>query len=163
MTLKLTEMQKQKIYDLFTKLFEKSKSITRSGAQVIGNIVASFPAVWLGPLVYRALEIDKIVGLKRHRQNYDAEIELSNETYSELVWWKHNIKTSFQDLDISKPDINIFTDASETGWGITDGHNTSGGLWVEHGRMHINVLELKGAFIGIRITVIKEAKGHDHI
>ena len=73
-------MQKQKIYDLSTKLFEKSKSITRSGAQVIGNIVASFPAVRLGPLVYRALEIDKIVGLKRHRQNYDAETELSNET-----------------------------------------------------------------------------------
>ena len=44
-------------------------------AQVIGNIVDSFPAVPLGPLLLRALETDKIVGPKRHRQNYDAEIK----------------------------------------------------------------------------------------
>ena len=83
------------------------------GAQGIGNIVASFPAVPLEPLFYRALETDKILGLKRHRQNYDAEIELFSEAYSELVLWKHNIKDTFQDLIIPKPDINIFTDAME--------------------------------------------------
>ena len=104
----------------------------------------------LGPLFYRALEKDKIVGLKRYKQNYDAEIELSNEACSEFVWWKHNIKNSFQYLVIPKPDITIFTDASETGWGITDGHNPSGGQRTEHERMHINVLELKAGFIGIR-------------
>ena len=104
----------------------------------------------LGSLFYRALETDKIVGLKRYRQNYDAEIKLSNGACSELVWWKHNIKNSFQDLVIPKPDIAIFTDTSETGWDITDGDNPSGGQWSEHGRMHINVLELKAAFIGIR-------------
>ena len=47
----------------------------------------------LGPLFYRTLETDKIVGLKRHRQNFNAENELSNEACSELVWWKHNIKS----------------------------------------------------------------------
>ena len=66
-----------------------------------------------------------------------------------ICWWKHNIKNSFQDLVIPKPDITIFTDASEAGWGITDGHNPSGGQWGEHERMHINVLELKAAFIEI--------------
>ena len=119
MTLKLTEEKKQNFFDLCAKPFEKSKSTIRFVAQVIGNIVASFPAAPLGPLFYRALETDKIVGLKRHRQNYDAEIELSNEPYSELVWWKHNIKNSFPDLVIPKPDITIFTDASETGWVIS--------------------------------------------
>ena len=54
----------------------------------------------LGSLFYRALETDKIVGLKRHRQNYDAKNELSNEACSEFAWWKHNIKNSFQDLII---------------------------------------------------------------
>ena len=82
-------------------------------AQVIGNVVASFPAVPLGPLFYRALETDKIVGLIRHMQNYDAEIELSIQANIEHVWWKHNIKNSFQDLVIPKPDITSFTDASE--------------------------------------------------
>ena len=127
MTLKLTEEKKPKIYDLCTKRFEKSKPTIQFVAQVIGNVVTSFPAVPLGPLFYRALETDKTVGLKRHRQNCDAETELCNEAYSELVWGKHKINNSFQDLVIPKPDITIFKDASERGWGITDGHNPSGG------------------------------------
>ena len=86
-----------------------------------------------------------------HRQNYDAEIELINEACKEPVWWKYNIKNYFRYLSvIPKPDINIFTDARETGWGITDGHNPSGGQWAEYERMHINALELKAVFIGIR-------------
>ena len=121
----LTEQKEQKIYVTFLpNIFEKSKPTIRFVAQVIDIIVASFP---LGPLFYIALETDKIVGLKRHRQNFDAEIELSNEACSEFVWWKYKIKTSFQDLVIPKPDKTIFADASETGWGITDGHNLSEG------------------------------------
>ena len=150
MTFTLTEEKKQNIYDFCTKHFEKSKPTIRFVAQFIGNIVASFTAVPLGPSFYRALEPDKIVGLKRQRQNYDAKIELSSGIRSELVWWKHNVKNSFQDLVIPKPDITIFADASETGWGIADGHNPSGGQWSQHERMHTNVLELKAAFIGIR-------------
>ena len=150
MTFTLTEEKKQNIYDLCTKHFEKSKPTIRFVAQFIGNIVASFTAVPLGPSFYRALEPDKIVGLKRQRQNYDAKIELSSGIRSELVWWKHNVKNSFQDLVIPKPDITIFADASETGWGIADGHNPSRGQCSQNERMHTNVLELKAAFIGIR-------------
>ena len=143
MTLKLTEENKQKIYDLCTKYSEKSKPTIRLVEQIIGNILVSLPAVLLEPLFYRALETGKIVGLKRHRQNYEAETELSNKACSEPVWWKHNIKNSFQNLAIPKTDITIFTDASQTGRGITDGHSPSGGQWEEHERMHINLLELK--------------------
>ena len=81
MILKLTEEKKERFYHVCTKLFEKSKSTIRFVAQVISN--------------YRALETDKIIGLKSHRQNYDAEIKLSNEAYSELIWWKHHIKNFF--------------------------------------------------------------------
>ena len=35
---------------------------------------------------YRALETDKIVGLKRPRQNYDAKIDLLNDACRDLVW-----------------------------------------------------------------------------
>ena len=61
-----------------------------------------------------------------------------------------NIKNYFQDLFIPKPDITIFTDASEIGWGITDGHKRSGGQWAQHERMHINILELKAPSVRIR-------------
>ena len=64
MTSKFAEKKKQKIYDIYTKLFEKSKPTIRFVAQVIRNIVAILPAVSLRPLFYRSLEIDKILGLK---------------------------------------------------------------------------------------------------
>ena len=124
----MTEQKEQKHYVTFLpNIFEKSKPTIRFVAQAIDIIVASFPGVSLGPLFYIALETDKTVGLKRRRQNFDAEIELSNEACSEFVWWKYKIKNSFQDLVIPKPDKTIFADACETGWGITDGHNLSGG------------------------------------
>ena len=44
MTLKLTGEEKQNIYDLRPKLFEKSKLTVRFVAQFIGNIDTSFPA-----------------------------------------------------------------------------------------------------------------------
>ena len=50
MTLKLTEEKKQKLHDICTKDFEKSSPTVRFVAQAIGNIVASFPVVQLGPL-----------------------------------------------------------------------------------------------------------------
>ena len=83
----------------------------------------------------------------RHGQNYNVEIKLSSWACSEPVWWKDNIKNPFQNLFIPKPDLNIFTDASETWWGITDRHNPC--QWAEHERMNINVLEFKTAIIGI--------------
>ena len=62
----------------------------------MSNIVASFPSVSLRPLYYGTLETNKIIGLKRHRQNYDAETESSNEACSEIYWWKFNIENYFR-------------------------------------------------------------------
>ena len=86
----MTDEKKQTIYDLYSKLFEKSKLKIRFVKQIIGNIVATFLAVPLEPPFYSALAREKFAGLKRHRQNYDTETELSNEACSELVWWKRN-------------------------------------------------------------------------
>ena len=108
----------------------------------------------LGPLFYRALETNKIVGLKRHRPNYNAETELPNEACSELFRWKHNIKNSFQYLIIPTLDITLFTNASKIDWGITDGHNPSGGQWTEHERVHINVLELKATLFARNAIIV---------
>ena len=140
------QKKKQKLYDLCTKLFEKSKPTIRFVAQVIGNIDGSFPAVPLGRLCYRALETVKIVGLKKHRQNYDAETELSNKAYSELVWWEF-----FSGFSYPKTWNNHFYRCQwKTGWGITDGHNPSGGQLTEPEMIHVNVQKLKVVFIGIR-------------
>ena len=43
-------------------------------ARILGNIVASFPAVTFEPLHYRHLERDKIRGLKYHKANFEGKI-----------------------------------------------------------------------------------------
>ena len=83
MTLKLIEEKKQKICDLCTKLFEKSKPTIRFVAQVIGNIVSSFPAVPLGPLFYN--------GSIRNRQDCRTQ-----KTQIELWCWNWVIQWSIQ-------------------------------------------------------------------
>ena len=88
-TFRLTEEKKNKKCLTFVpNFFKKSKATIRFVAQVLGNIISSLSALPLGPLFHRTLETENIVGLKRHRQNYDAETELSNEACSELAWWK---------------------------------------------------------------------------
>ena len=56
----LIEEKIQKKYDLCISAFVKSKPTIRFAAQAIGNEVANFPAVPLGPILYGALETDKI-------------------------------------------------------------------------------------------------------
>lgn len=149
MTLEITEDKKNKIYELCNKLLTSNKITIRMLASVIGNFVASFPAVPLGPFFYRKLEQQKIDGLKFNKGNFDANIKLNEKSKEEICWWKNNIFQSYARIDIPNPDITIYTDASHIGWGITDGITPSGGRWDENEKAHINVLELKAIQIGI--------------
>ena len=59
------------------------------------------------------MERDKTQALK---QNYDSRVNFSEETRSEMRWWKENITASYNHIDIdnSNPDLILFTDASLT-------------------------------------------------
>ena len=56
MTLSLTAEKKNKIKTVLTDCLGKCKISLRELARILGNIVASFPAVTYGPLHYRHLE-----------------------------------------------------------------------------------------------------------
>ena len=53
----------------------------RELARILGNIVASFPAVTFGPLHYRHLERDKIRGLKYHKGNLREKLVYLRKQY----------------------------------------------------------------------------------
>ena len=150
-TYKITEEKKNKIHNLCLEILQKEKITLRTLASVIGNFVASFSAVPLGPFFYRNLEKQKILGLKLHNGKFDTNITLNVESKKEIYSWKNNIFESFAHLNIPDPDITIYTDASLTGWGITDGKTPSGGRWDEDEITHINVLELKAIQFGVLI------------
>ena len=59
MTLLLTDEKKNKIKTILTDCLGKCKISIRELARILGNIVASFPAVTYGSLHYRHLEKEK--------------------------------------------------------------------------------------------------------
>ena len=69
---------------------------------------------------------------------------MSSKAESEVHWWINSIDNSCHHINnISNPDITIRTDASLTGWGITNGISPSRGLQQKPELHHNNVLESK--------------------
>ena len=161
MTITLTLEKKEKILNLCHDILKEDVVTIRFLSKLIGNLVAAFPAVTLGPFYYRALEMDKAKALRLSNGNYDASVRLSNEAKKELSWWITNIMSSLQHIHVPDPDITIYTDSSTLGWGVTDGKNPSGGRWKADEINHINVLELKAIFIGVQAYC--KAKNYKHV
>ena len=84
--------------------------------------------------------------------DFDRDVHLTDAGKQELDWWMHNIHDIYNDVCQSEPDIVICTDASsQKGWGVICQGVRSGGLWLpEEKEFHINCLELKAAFLGIK-------------
>ena len=113
MTPSLTGDKKCKIKNLLVNCLHSQQVSKRELARMLGNIVASFPAVTFGPLHYRHLETVKIRGLKYHKGNFKGEINLSVKVVSEIHLWINNIDNSCHHINsILNPDITIHTDAS---------------------------------------------------
>ena len=146
----LTLEKKQKILNLCQEILREDVVTIRFLSQLIGNLVAAFPAITFGLFYYRALEMDEAKALQQSNRNYDASVRLSNEAKKELCWWITNIMSSFQHIHVPDPDITIYTASSILKWGVTDGYNPSGGRWKAEEINHINVLELKAIFIGVQ-------------
>ena len=84
MTITVTSDKKRNIKDLCIETLRHNSLSIRDVAKLIGNLVATFETVPLGPLYYRSLEVDKINVLKQHNGDFDA--------HSQNLWWINNIK-----------------------------------------------------------------------
>ena len=163
MTVVATDEKKQKIMKTATKLLTEGSSLVREQAQFIGQVIACFAGVKFGPLWYSSMERDKTRGLKQNKGNYDSRVNFSEETKSEVRWWKENITTSYNhiDFDNSNPDLILFTDASLTGWGCSCELGRTGGQWNHaEAQSSINVLELKAALLSLQSFVREKFNIH---
>uniref|UniRef100_A0ABD2VXB5 RNase H type-1 domain-containing protein n=1 Tax=Trichogramma kaykai TaxID=54128 RepID=A0ABD2VXB5_9HYME len=70
---------------------------------------------------------------------------------SDLEWWSENISTGCKDIRFSQFAIEIFTDASLTGWESACKGKLANGTWTLAERKNsINFLELKAALFGLK-------------
>ena len=86
MVLSLADEKNDKSKVTLTDSLGKYKISLRELARILGNIVASFPAVAYGPLFYRHLEREKITGLKYHKGNFEEKNRLSAKAKAEIKW-----------------------------------------------------------------------------
>lgn len=76
---------------------------------------------------------------------------MSSGAIKELKWWDSQIGITKNKIRSNSFDLEIFSDASKSGWGATCGKEKANGLWNKDERMmHINYLEIKAAFLALR-------------
>lgn len=149
MTIRLAPQKMQKILEKINNLLLLKKPSIRELASVIGTLVAAFPAVTFGRLHYRNLEKLKIYSLQIAAGNFEQKITLTDEATAELRWWTENINACHQ-IVIPEIDVVFHTDASELGWGASDGSSDIGGRWLESEIQHINILELTAVLFALK-------------
>jgi hypothetical protein len=153
MTVAITPEKIENVTKIGTSVIKQSKAnkcSIKQIAQLIGTMVSCLPGVEFGELHYRNLEIDKIRALKQSFGNYEAIMNFSDNACTEIVWWC-NLSNSARKISHGNPSVTLCTDASLQGWGAAMEGKTTGGRWVgSEKETHINVLELKAAFLGLQ-------------
>lgn len=148
MTISLPERRILKVTQACKKLKNKRKDKIREVARVTGLLVAAFPAVEMGKLHYRELEAGKIAALQDAQGNFDSYMDITLGMRSELQWWIDNISTQVRRILRPGTEIDVYTDASNTGWGGHVNHQSISGSWsLAEKLLHINALELKAIWL----------------
>ena len=124
----------------------------RQIASVPGTLELCHPAIWQAPLHFRYLQIRMIQALHSGNQNFDVIITLDHDSLEELHWWVSNINSvNGSPIRPPAPTLFITTDASKTGWGAVYESQCTNRRWSDSERtQHINVLELKAAFLALK-------------
>ena len=148
----LPQEKVQKLLTLCRQIRSGSEVLLRTLAQLLGLLESYRQAVWKAPLHFRHLQALLIRGLAESNHNYTTQVPLTLQAKGELTWWLQNLaKVNGSPIIHPTPDLTIFTDASLTGWGAVCGNSQTNGKWsATEKRLHINVLELKGAMLGIQ-------------
>ena len=151
MTISLPLEKKVRIINFCKEILLNPSLSIRKLAEFIGILVSSFPAIQYGELFYRFLEHDKVSALKREKGNFDAMMEVNDNSINEIKWWLNNISSAYKLIRIQPFDLVLTTDASPDGWGAVVDNSSTGGHWTDTEKeAHINVLELKAIYFGLK-------------
>ena len=151
MTVSLPERRLIKIRQGCARLLSLDVTSIGEVARVIGLLVAAIPAVELGKLHYRKLEVGKIAALKQAHGNFDRKLNITADMKLDLSWWLANVDRHHRHIFRSGTDIDLFTDASSLGWGGHLGCQTTSGTWsLGEKELHINFLELKAILFSMQ-------------
>lgn len=100
---------------------------------------------------YPIWRYEKFVALRKHHDNYDAKIKIPDYLDSDFKWWLKNLPNASSQIIKDNFSLEIFSDASTTGWGRSCNNTQTGGFWNNsQTQMHINSLELIAAYYALK-------------
>lgn len=151
MTISLPDDKRDNIAQLVKKFSKISTCSMREYAQLIGVLVAACPAIKYGWVYTKILERQKYLALLKN-SDYDEKIMLPKVILYDLNWWSTNVKNSFNEMRYPHFKLEIYTDASNTGWGAICGDKRTHGAWKEdENTHHINYKELLAILLGLKV------------
>lgn len=138
------------IRKLLKKIRKQKTCSIRSFAQFLGSLGVCCTALPYAWVYTKRFEREKVRALERLEGSYDDLMNVPSFS-EDFDWWEANLPRKRKSLSPVSFDIEIFSDASLTGWGASCGEAVANGFWNEEELdLHINVLELKAALLALK-------------
>jgi hypothetical protein len=124
----------------------------REIASIMGNFIWAIPTMPFAQAHFRRMQAFYISKARRASFDLNTKCTLSLDTRRDLALWSSNPTLHREKVFFPKvPDLEIFSDASLTGWGACCNSGRTRGSWtLQDSEMHINELELIGALYAIQ-------------
>uniref|UniRef100_A0A914YX61 Reverse transcriptase domain-containing protein n=1 Tax=Panagrolaimus superbus TaxID=310955 RepID=A0A914YX61_9BILA len=153
MTFSVPLVKQEKIKSLANELLESETIPARKISKLCGMLASVKLACNFGALKARYLQ-RSLKGVGPTTADFDKKLKLLPEAEAEAIFWSTCAASKFS-KNILSPEIThvVRTDASLRGWGCSYGSLRTGGRWTaDESKMHINVLELKAALLGLQVA-----------
>lgn len=133
------------------KILLKPQIKIRKFAELIGILNSLCFAFKYSRLYLKQLEREKCIAVQNNGGNYNARLKISEKAHKDLKWWLKELPGSCQYIGAIEYKLEIFSDASNTGWGIFCNKERCNGFWNNiESTFHINYLEILAAFNGLK-------------
>ena len=147
MTLSLPEDKIKKIIDICQRFVKKHFCLIKDFARLLGILTAACPAIKYGWAHTKNLERKKYLALIKCKDNYNSKMSITKTVRLDLQWWISIVGKINTSLDMPNFQLEIFSDASNVGWGGVCNKMRINGLWGQEEKTHhINYLELLATF-----------------
>lgn len=156
----LPTVKVQEVKKMCKKALDTGQVPLRDVASILGNFTWAIPTIPFAQSHYRSMQRFYITESQKALGDLNVKCVLSVGSRSDLQWWVANLEEANGKEFFPKiADMEIYSDASRSGWGaICDGVTTRGPWTTDQSAMHINCLELLGALYALQ-SFAKEAHG----
>ena len=116
------------VMEMCKKALDDGEVPLRTVASILGNFTWAIPTIPFAQSHYRSMQHFYITESKRVGGDLKVKCTLSPGSIMDLKWWVSNLSAlNGKDFFPKIPDIEIFSDASMSGWGaVCDGVTTRG-------------------------------------